>query len=436
MSNRPFLNLKRFISLYYGSLSVKTSISSIAYFLTVPFQSARKNRTKLNIIISSFLNDIPKGIFTFGSARSSLGAFLKSVNIGSGDEVLLSSYSCLAVPTGVIFSGAKPVYADIDPLTLNLSLNSISAAITTKVKAIVLQHTLGNVASVKEIINFANQRGIFVIEDCALSIGSVSDNLQVGVSGDAAIFSMELSKTLSCGWGGVLVINNEQLVSKFDHYYQTVSEQSIWSSGRDHFQTITSAIFHKANLYNWFGKYCLHIGYQSGIFRKSTPVEEFDGILSPTFLQKMGHFQVKLAIRQWMNFNFIKAKCSANYKELNAQLINCGYRVPADEKESTLAVTPRISFYVKDVSTAEAFFMKEGIELGRWFSGPLSPLPKSTIFQYNKNSFPFASLSANHIVNLPCHSGITSSDISFMKLILSKFSFEYPEQISFEFKTK
>lgn len=402
----------------------------------MPFQSDSKKRARLNKIVYSYLNSIPKAIFTFGSARSSLGAFLKSINIGSGDEVLLSSFSCLAVPTGVIFSGAKPVYADIDPLTLNLSLSTIRAAITSKVKVIILQHTLGNIAPVNEVVAFAKENGILVIEDCALSIGSSYDDVQVGISGDAAIFSMELSKTLSCGWGGILVINNEHLVSKVEQYYTTVSEQNIWSSGRDHFQTILSGIFHKPNLYNWLGKYFLHFGYKSGLFRKSTPVEEFDGVLATNFLQKMGPFQVKLAIRQWMNFNSVKAKCSANYKELYAQLIKCGCIVPAEDRNTLLAVTPRISFYVNDVSLAESFFMKEGIELGRWFSGPLSPLPKSPIFQYNKNLFPLASLAAKHIVNLPCHSGILLSDVSLMKLTVSKFTSKYPEQISFKFQTK
>ena len=80
-------------------------------------------------------------VFLTGSGRGALALALRSAGIGVGDEVLLSSYTCLAVPTAVIATGATPVYSDIDLETLNVSVESTRAALSPRVRAIVVQHT-------------------------------------------------------------------------------------------------------------------------------------------------------------------------------------------------------------------------------------------------------------------------------------------------------
>ena len=77
------------------------------------------------------------------------------------------------------------------------------------------QHSFGFCAPVVEILNLARDKGIFVIEDCALALGSRKNNSPLGSFGDASVWSFELSKTISVGWGGIVSVkNNEELIHK------------------------------------------------------------------------------------------------------------------------------------------------------------------------------------------------------------------------------
>jgi len=121
-------------------------------------------------------------VFAFTSGRGALAACLSAAGVGPGDDVLLSSFTCLAVPTAVIAVGARPVYVDIDPRSLNVTPATVTARFTPRVRAVVVQHTLGCVAEIEEIVSAVRQRGILVIEDCALAIGSRKKGSSVGRS--------------------------------------------------------------------------------------------------------------------------------------------------------------------------------------------------------------------------------------------------------------
>ena len=105
-----------------------------------------------------------------------LYAILKSLGIGPGDSVLVPGYTCFAVPAAVLFTGALPLYVDIEPDTFNISLESAQSAwneyATTRIKAIIIQHTFGLPANLLPILAWARQRGIATIEDCAHCWGS------------------------------------------------------------------------------------------------------------------------------------------------------------------------------------------------------------------------------------------------------------------------
>ena len=87
----------------------------------------------------------PEPIFgcSFWKGRVALFAILKALGIGPGDRVLVPGYTCFVVPSAVRFTGGEPVYADIDPLTYNVSVESLAAAYDARVKAVVVQHTYG-----------------------------------------------------------------------------------------------------------------------------------------------------------------------------------------------------------------------------------------------------------------------------------------------------
>ncbi|MBI4130447.1 DegT/DnrJ/EryC1/StrS aminotransferase family protein, partial [Candidatus Roizmanbacteria bacterium] len=101
---------------------------------------------------------------SFNSGRSALWALLKAFSIGQGDEVLVQAFTCVAVPEVVMWVGATPVYCDIDD-TYNIDPNDIEKKITKKTKAIIVQHTFGIPARIREIREIGNKYNLIVIED-------------------------------------------------------------------------------------------------------------------------------------------------------------------------------------------------------------------------------------------------------------------------------
>lgn len=420
------INFKRNVSLYYGSISFEKSFQFLLIWLTTPFVKAEVRRNKLAEIIKRDFFPNSDGVYSFGSARSSLTSCLMAAGIGKGDEVLLSSFTCLAVPFGIIASGATPIYTDINPDTLNVETEAIINSFSLKVRAIVVQHTLGKSAPIKAIIEFARTKNLLVIEDCALSIGTKIDDNFLGSFGDASIFSMELSKTISVGWGGVLVVNCKKLNNSVMNFYNKLPEPGRTAANRDFIQTVLSSWAYHPKLFNWFGKYIIFVGYLFGFFRRSTPLWEFQGVIIPGRIFKLGGIQAGLASKQWSEFHTITQACRDNAKVLCNLLEDLNIPVLGKEERDEYQIPPRVSFLTSKRSNIIKYFHENGIELGQWFDGPLSPVPSNPIFNYCEGTYTFAEFVAERIVNIPCHLRISKRDLEHIRKTLIAYHNDFP----------
>jgi perosamine synthetase len=427
------MTTKRHISLYYGSISINRSFRFILNWVQIFFRSNDYCRKMLHEYIKVKYYSEATGIYSYGSARSALAAFLKAYGIKEGDEVILSAYTCLAVPTAILAAGGKPVYVDINSDTLNIEIQGIQKRMSPKVKAIIIQHTLGKIANVKEIVDFAQSKGIVTIEDCALSLGSRIDDKLIGTFADAAILSMELSKTLSIGWGGILVVNKTEIDVLVKKNYKLLNEKGRFSASKDLWQTVISAISYHPSLYHILGKYVLFAGFTSKLFRKSTPSNEFLGLIADDFILKMSGIQASIALLQWKDAQQTFFLTNKNATYLRKLLYELNIDMPGIPALSEYGVSPRVSFYTNDRSVAIDYLMARGIELGQWFDGPLSPVPKNPLFNYLPGQYPLAESVALKIVNLPCHSRITGRDLDHIQNTLKNFILEHPANIVTKF---
>lgn len=155
----------------------------------------------------------------FGVAVSSgtdaLLCSLMSLSIGPGDEVITTPFSFFATAGCVSRVGAKPVFVDIDPKTYNIDPGLIEAAITPRTKAIIPVHLFGQMADMDPIMDIANRRGLFVIEDAAQSISSTYKGRKAGSIGTTGCFSFFPSKNLgAAGDAGMIVTNDENLYER------------------------------------------------------------------------------------------------------------------------------------------------------------------------------------------------------------------------------
>lgn len=125
-----------------------------------------------------------------------------------GDEVILPSYTFSSTATSVILTGAKPVFVDIRPDTMNIDETKIEDAITDKTKAIIVVHYAGVACEMDTIMNIARHHNLKVIEDAAQGVMSTYKGRYLGTIGDFGCYSFHETKNYSMGEGGALVIND------------------------------------------------------------------------------------------------------------------------------------------------------------------------------------------------------------------------------------
>jgi dTDP-4-amino-4,6-dideoxygalactose transaminase len=131
--------------------------------------------------------------FPFWKGRVALYAILRALHIGPGDEVIVPGYTCVMNVNPILYVGARPKYADIDPDNYNLTLASVKSHVTDRTRAVIAQHTYGFPAPIVELLDYATRRGIHVIEDCCLALGSTCQGRLLGSFGVASYFSSQWS---------------------------------------------------------------------------------------------------------------------------------------------------------------------------------------------------------------------------------------------------
>jgi len=137
---------------------------------------------------------------------------LHALRIGPGDEVVVTPRTFVASASCVVLRGARPVFADIDPHSQNITAASIDSVVSSRTKAIIAVHLAGWPCDMDPILELARRRGLKVIEDCAQASGATYKGRPVGSFGDAAAFSFCQDKIITTGGeGGMLVTNDEAL---------------------------------------------------------------------------------------------------------------------------------------------------------------------------------------------------------------------------------
>jgi dTDP-4-amino-4,6-dideoxygalactose transaminase len=148
------------------------------------------------------------------SCTGALHMSLLALGIGPGDEVITTPMTFIATSTAILEAGATPVFVDVEVESGNIDANLIESAITNKTKAILPVHLFGQMCDMKSIRRIADRHGLFVIEDAAHCVEGERDGIRPGQLGDTACFSFYATKNLTCGEGGAVVTNSDDLYEK------------------------------------------------------------------------------------------------------------------------------------------------------------------------------------------------------------------------------
>jgi dTDP-4-amino-4,6-dideoxygalactose transaminase len=149
------------------------------------------------------------------SGTSALHLSLLAAGVGVGDEVITVSNTFVATVAAIDYVGAKPVFVDIDPFSLNMDPLKIEAVVTSRTKAIIPVHLHGQAADMDPIMGVASRFGLAVIEDAAQAHGAEYKGRRVGAIGDFGCFSFYPGKNLgACGEGGMVITNDKEFSHK------------------------------------------------------------------------------------------------------------------------------------------------------------------------------------------------------------------------------
>lgn len=165
------------------------------------------------------------------SGTAAIHVALHELGVGKGDEVIVPALTFVASVTPILYVGAKPVFADVDPVTWNIDPRSIAGLVTRRTKAIIPVHLYGNPCDMRPIMAIARTRRLAVIEDATESLGATYRGAHTGTFGDFGCFSFNGNKVITTGGGGMLVGTNTR---RMDHVKFLVNQAREESSGYYH----------------------------------------------------------------------------------------------------------------------------------------------------------------------------------------------------------
>lgn len=365
----------------------------------------------------------PAAEFAFDQGRMALFATLKTMGIGPGDEVVLTAFTCVVVANAVQYLGARCTYVDIDPRTYGTDPSLLDAVLTPRTKAVVVQHSFGIPAPAGPIVARAAKERIYVVEDCALALGSRYDGVPVGSFGDAAFWSGQWSKPLPVGLGGFLRVNNPRLVPLLEQQWARTRRKGMVD------QITLAAQFRLRQTLRRVLPQGARVQIQAldralariGLIKGSPRAGEVQGRMPGDFLVRAGGIQArawKKGLARWPRDIAHRSRIARFYED---RLPEVGFRT-VDRRPNEDVVFSR---YPVRVSNKTELIQKaglEGVEIGNWMERPLheavGPLER---WDYRAGSCPEGEQAAREVINLPTHRGISEGAAARILQFLRRF---------------
>ncbi len=355
-------------------------------------------------------------IYLFNSGRSGLETILKSLKIPPQSEIIIQAFTCSAVINPLLKNKLRPVYQDIDLQTFNIKTHGLEKLITPKTKAIIIQHTFGVPAHIKEIKKICEKHNLLLIEDCAHALGSRYQKKLVGNFGDIAFFTFGRDKIISSVFGGAIAINNNKLLKNFKETYRQINyPPKTWTTQQLLHPLITQVSKKTYNLQ--IGKLLLLLSQKTKLISKSIYPSEHLHQTPKIFPAKLHEPLAHLALNQFEkidHFNSHRQKIAYLYHQ-NIQ--NSLVKKPLWEKNS---VYLRYNILTSQPKKLKQYLKKNHIIAGDWYNQPVTPSKNLKIAKYKKGSCPSAEIACQKSVNLPTHPTMSIKDAEkIIKLINS-----------------
>ncbi len=350
------------------------------------------------------------GAISYAAGRMGFFDVMRCIGIGAGDEVILLGATCAVMPNAVLRTGATAVFSDIDPQTFGSSVHSIAKCITARTKMIVAQHSFGIPCDIAPIVELAKNAKIFLLEDCALTLGSTVGGIPVGNFGDAALFSTDHGKPLNTLIGGLIYTRNSELVAKLRESREKCPELPIAKQRALWRRFLVERRYCVPSRYAQLGLVDLVAAVMLRFFRMAEPFlsDDFSShpgtaypypAKLPGFLALLGVLEVK----RWSAVAAVRKNVLGKFVEA-AQIRSFGVFLPESYRDRNLEIVPLRFAWAQPDAERVRNSMAEFIHVAwTWFMKPIiatnQPLNS---FGYQAGSCPISERIGPNMVNLPC----------------------------------
>jgi dTDP-4-amino-4,6-dideoxygalactose transaminase len=343
--------------------------------------------------------------FSFWKGRVGLYAVLKAMGIGPGDDVVLPGYTCVVDVNPIKYLGASPVYVDIEPVTFNMDIELMQEKITPNTRLIIAQHTYGYPCDMDAMMNTADHHTIPVIEDSCMGFGSEYKGRKVGTFGKAAYFSSQWNKTYTTGIGGMVSVNDSDLIVKIE---SLCKNELCQPSMKEIAMLLAQLGFYRVFIYprtTALAQSLFRALVQRNVVVGSSKFDEYKAApAEPDFFKAMSAIQAKSGLRQLKKVEqniAHRKKLAWFYDRLLAEK---GWPARQYDESVMDPVMVRYPVRIAEKEKALSEAAKAGIELGDWFNSVLHQIETSLeAYDYEVGTCPQAEKAAREVVNLPLH---------------------------------
>jgi len=393
--------------------------------------SLRKNLFDLLRQNENLVNISKENIFLFNRGRDSIYFYLNSLELNEGDEVIVQAFTCVAVVAPILWNNLTPVYVDIDPKTYNMDLTLLQKKITGKTKAIVIQHTFGNLVDmrmVREIVDEVNRERkkedkIKILEDSAHVFPSdfKGEYSILGKYSDMLLFSFSQDKSISSTQGAASIILDENVLDTAKENYAELHKPSkkdslynarylkLWSLIKKYYFT---KLIPFTNI--TIGRVLIILFRKLGLIRKQAKANttEFSGI------EKLSQVQAILLGNQLQKVSKINQK-----REKISQFYDKNLKGNI-RFHSEGGFLLRYPILLENKREIKEKLLEKRIIVGNWYSSPVHPLSQGELEKasYRIGSCPVAEKAGRNILNLPTNIEVTDENAKEIVEIVNNFA--------------
>jgi len=314
------------------------------------------------------------------SATAALHLALTSFGFQEGKKVLVPSLTFASTAMAILYNRLIPVFVDSDPVTLGMDLEDMKRKYTDDCVAIMPVHYAGHPVPMDELVPWAREKGLKVIEDCAHTTGALYKGIPLGTWGDIGCYSFEEKKLMTTGDGGMIVSNNPELLKDIKAYRWVGIDKDNWKTAQSYTDT-------KKDAMHWF--------YEINILG---------------FKYNMNDLSAAIGLAQLKKLDKMNARRSEIIKQYMKGIKEISGMEPLLPFEPEKYVYQMFGVRAKNRDELMIYLKSKGIATGCHYT----PLTQQPLFKPYANDCSFIEKEAQMFLTLPLHADLTNEEVDYI----------------------